>query len=108
MNATLLTILTFCIALAIGLYLGKLLFTAKSQSEKIGLEEKLIGITSQFKSIQEQLKTTQAEKEKIRSEKDSLALQLSRKEVDFENLWERNLEQKQEVEKLQEKFTKEF
>jgi DNA recombination protein RmuC len=40
MNATLLTILTFCIALAIGLYLGKLLFTAKSQSEKIGLEEK--------------------------------------------------------------------
>jgi DNA recombination protein RmuC len=108
MNATLLTILTFCIALAIGLYLGKLLFTAKSQSEKIGLEEKLIGITSQFKSIQEQLKITQVEKEKIRSEKDSLALQLSRKEVDFENLWERNLEQKQEVEKLQEKFTKEF
>jgi DNA recombination protein RmuC len=108
MNATLLTILTFCIALAIGLYLGKLLFTAKSQSEKIGLEEKLIGINSQFKSIQEQLKITQVEKEKIRSEKDSLALQLSRKEVDFENLWERNLEQKQEVEKLQEKFTKEF
>jgi DNA recombination protein RmuC len=108
MNATLLTILTFCIALAIGLYLGKLLFIAKSQSEKIGLEEKLIGITSQFKSIQEQLKITQVEKEKIRSEKDSLALQLSRKEVDFENLWERNLEQKQDVEKLQEKFTKEF
>ena len=108
MNATLLTILTFCIALAIGLYLGKLLFTAKSQSEKIGLEEKLIGINSQFKSIQEQLKITQVEKEKIRSEKDSLALQLSRKEVDFENLWERNLEQKQEVEKLQDKFTREF
>jgi DNA recombination protein RmuC len=108
MNATLLTILTFCIALAIGLYLGKLLFTAKSQSEKIGLEEKLIGINSQFKSIQEQLKITQVEKEKIRSEKDSLALQLSRKEVDFENLWERNLEQKQEVEKLQVKFTREF
>jgi len=33
---------------------------------------------------------------------------LSKKEVDFENLWERNKEQKQEVEKLQEKFTKEF
>jgi DNA recombination protein RmuC len=108
MNATLLTILTFCIALAIGLYLGKLLFTAKSQSEKIGLEEKLISLTAQFKSIQEQLKNTLAEKEIIRSEKDSLAIQLSKKETDFENLWERNLEQKQEVEKLQEKFTKEF
>jgi DNA recombination protein RmuC len=108
MNATLLTILTFCIALAIGLYLGKLLFTAKSQSEKIGLEEKLISLTAQLKSIQEQLKNTLAEKEIIRSEKDSLAIQLSKKETDFENLWERNLEQKQEVEKLQEKFTKEF
>jgi DNA recombination protein RmuC len=37
-----------------------------------------------------------------------LAIQLSKKEVDFENLWERNREQKNEVEKLQDKFTKEF
>ncbi len=108
MNATLLTLLTFCIALAIGIYIGKLLFSAKSQSEKIGLEEKLIGLTSQFNSIQEQLKTNQSEKETIRTEKDSLSIQLTKKETDFENLWERNLEQKQEVEKLQEKFTKEF
>ena len=48
------------------------------------------------------------EKEAIRNEKDSLAIQLSKKEVDFENLWERNKEQKDEVEKLQQKFTKEF
>ena len=108
MNATLLTLLAFCIALAIGIYLGKLLFSAKAKSDKIGLEEKLIALTSQFNSIQEQLKTSQTEKESIRSEKDSLAIQLSKKETDFENLWERNLEQKQEVEKLQEKFTKEF
>ncbi len=108
MNAILLTLFTFCIALAIGLYLGKLLFSAKSKSDKIGLEEKLIALTSQLQSIQEQLKTTQTEKETIRAEKDSLAIQLSKKETDFENLWERNLEQKQEVEKLQEKFTKEF
>ena len=33
---------------------------------------------------------------------------MSKKEVDFENLWQRNLEQKQEVEQLQTKFTKEF
>jgi DNA recombination protein RmuC len=48
------------------------------------------------------------EKENIRTEKDSLAIQLTKSEVDFENLRERNVEQKQEVEKLQEKFTKEF
>ena len=108
MNATLLTLFAFCIALVIGIYLGKLLFSAKAKSDKIGLEEKLIALTSQFNSIQEQLKTSQTEKESIRTEKDSLAIQLSKKETDFENLWERNLEQKQEVEKLQEKFTKEF
>ena len=108
MNATLLTLFAFCIALAIGIYLGKILFSAKAKSDKIALEEKLIALTSQFNSIQEQLKTSQTEKESIRSEKDSLAIQLSKKETDFENLWERNLEQKQEVEKLQEKFTKEF
>ncbi len=108
MNATLLTIFTFSVALAMGIYLGKLLFTAKSQSEKIGLEEKLIGLSSQHQTLQEQLLVSQKEKETIRTEKDSLAIQLSKKEVDFENLWERHLEQKQEVEKLQEKFTKEF
>jgi DNA recombination protein RmuC len=37
-----------------------------------------------------------------------LAIQLSKKETDFENLWERNKEQKEEVEQLQQKFTKEF
>ena len=108
MNATLITLLTFCIALAIGIYIGKLLFAAQSKSEKIGLEEKLIGLNSQFEGLRAQLLKTQEEKEIIRSEKDSLAIQLSKKEVDYENLWERNLEQKQEVEKLQEKFTKEF
>ena len=90
------------------IYIGKLLFAAQSKSEKIGLEEKLIGLNSQFEGLRAQLQKNQEEKEIIRSEKDSLAIQLSKKEVDFENLWERNLEQKQEVEKFQEKFTKEF
>ncbi|MFY0482405.1 DNA recombination protein RmuC [Flavobacterium sp. PLA-1-15] len=119
MNSTILTIIVFIIALAIGIYLGKLLFSARFQSEKIGLEEKLIGLTAQHNILKEQLVNEKIsaekqllqlaeEKENIRTEKDSLAIQLSKKEVDFENLWERNAEQKQEVEKLQEKFTKEF
>ncbi|MFM9827026.1 DNA recombination protein RmuC, partial [Flavobacterium sp.] len=44
----------------------------------------------------------------IRNEKEAINIQLTKKEVDFENLWQRNKEQKEEVEKLQEKFTKEF
>ena len=83
------------------------------------MEEKLIALQTQFEqqksqflndknTLQKQLELFNSEKETIRREKDSLAIQLSKKEVDFENLWERNKEQKDEVEKLQEKFTKEF
>lgn len=119
MNSTILTIIVFIVALAIGIYIGKLIFSARFQSDKIGLEEKLIGLTAQYNIVKEQLVNEKIsaekqllqlaeEKENIRTEKDVLAIQLSKKEVDFENLWERNAEQKQEVEKLQEKFTKEF
>ncbi|SFF26613.1 DNA recombination protein RmuC [Flavobacterium xueshanense] len=112
-------LLIFIVALAIGIFMGKLIFSARFQSEKISLEEKLIAFTSQFNQLKEQftadksifekrLENINTEKESIRSEKDSLAIQLSKKEVDFKNLWERNKEQKEEVEKLQEKFTKEF
>lgn len=119
MSNMLLFLLIFCVALAIGVFIGKLIFSARFLSEKISLEEKLIAFTSQFNQLKEQtlvdkitfekqLENGTAEKESIRSEKDSLAIQFSKKEVDFENLWERNKEQKEEVEKLQEKFTKEF
>ncbi|MEN9907020.1 MAG: hypothetical protein RLZZ540_161 [Bacteroidota bacterium] len=112
-------LLSFIIALAIGIFIGKLIFSARFQSEKASLEEKLIALTSQTNQLKEQfsndkmqfekqLENSNQEKESIRNEKDSLAIQLSKKEVDFENLWERNKEQKDEVEKLQEKFTKEF
>ena len=130
MDSTLIVLLTFIIALAIGIFLGKLLFSAKSQSEKASLEEKANGLLSQINQLKEQfqnernqfekqiqsdkidfekqLALSNSEKETIRAEKESLAIQLSKKETDFENLWERNKEQKQEVEQLQEKFTKEF
>jgi DNA recombination protein RmuC len=112
-------LLVFIIALVIGVFIGKLLFSARFQAEKISLEEKLIASNGQLNqqkeqflteknNFQKQLEVFNSEKENIRNEKDSLAIQLSKKEVDFENLWERNKEQKDEVEKLQEKFTKEF
>jgi DNA recombination protein RmuC len=130
MTAVLPFLLVFIIALAIGLFLGKQLFSANSKSEKASLEEKINGLFSQINQQKEQfqnernqfekqilsdkidfekqLTSSNLEKETIRSEKESLAIQLSKKETDFENLWERNKEQKQEVEQLQEKFTKEF
>ena len=119
MTAVLPILVVFIIALAIGIFLGKLLFTANSKSEKATLEEKNNSLLSQLNQMKEQvqmdrtdfekqLAASNLDKETIRSEKEALAIQLSKKETDFENLWERNKEQKQEVEQLQEKFTKEF
>ncbi len=108
MFTTLPILFAFIIALSIGIYIGKLIFSAKMQAEKISLEEKIVASQAQIQDFKETLEKERNEKEAIRNEKDSLAIQLSKKEVDFENLWERNKEQKQEVEQLQEKFTKEF
>ena len=119
MPESMLILVTFIVALAIGIFLGKLLFTAKSQSEKSGLEERINGFLGQIEQLKIQFQTEKnqfeksflqltSEKENLQKEKESLAIQLAKKENDFENLWERNKEQKQEVELLQEKFTKEF
>ncbi|RKS02206.1 DNA recombination protein RmuC [Flavobacterium sp. 102] len=108
MSESLFIILAFIIALAIGIFLGKTLFAAKSQSDKASLEEKINGLFQQIEQLKNQVNQTVQERENIRTEKEALAIQLSKKETDFENLWERNKEQKDEVEKLQEKFTKEF
>ncbi|KAF2514328.1 DNA recombination protein RmuC [Flavobacterium foetidum] len=112
-------LLGFALALFLGIYLGRLLFQSKSQSDKAVFEEKLHALNNQLLQQKEQFETEKsyfqkqlqllnAEKENIRTEKDSLAIQLSKKEVDFENLWERHKEQKSEINELQEKFTKEF
>ncbi|MWB96792.1 DNA recombination protein RmuC [Flavobacterium sp. GA093] len=109
----------FIVALFLGIYIGKLLSSARFQSEKVSLDERLNAVNFQLQNQKEQLENEKnnfdknlhqlnLEKENIRTEKDSLAIQLSKKEVDFENLWERHKEQKNEISELQEKFTKEF
>lgn len=108
MSASLYLIFAFVIALFIGIYIGKMLFTANSKSDKASMEEKINGLLQQIEQFKSQVNQTAQERETIRTEKEALAIQLSKKETDFENLWERNKEQKEEVEKLQEKFTKEF
>ena len=119
MSTAIIIVATFLIALFAGLYLGKMLLAAQSRSEKATLEQQLISLQSQLQLLRDQIqldRTTsdkqmlaaQTEKEAIRAEKDSLAIRLSKKETDFENLWQRHIEQKEEVEQLQQKFTKEF
>jgi len=112
-------LLGFVVALFAGIYVGRMLSASKFQSEKAISEERLNALNSQLQMLKEQFESEKnnfqkqlqfsiSEKENIRTEKDSLAIQLSKKEVDFENLWERHKEQKSEINELQEKFTKEF
>ena len=119
MNSSLLIIIAFIIALAIGFFIGKMLSKAESQSEKSGLEERVNGLLGQIEQLKNQFqqekiqfeKTNaqlQLDKENVQKEKEAFAIHLAKKENDFDNLLERNKEQKQEVEQLQEKFTKEF
>ena len=119
MSQIILVLAVFILALAIGFYLGKLLSKTQAQAEKSSLEERVSGLVNQMEQVKNQLlaeklqfeKTlTQVvtEKENLQKEKEALAIHLAKKENDFDNLLERNKEQKQEVNELQEKFTKEF
>jgi DNA recombination protein RmuC len=119
MNTIIITLLSVAAALAAGIYIGKLIFASRVNSASAALDEKLLAMTAQYNLLREhqaseraifekQLEQVMSDREKIRTEKDSLAISLTRKETDFQNLWERNQEHRQEVEKLQEKFTKEF
>ncbi|WP_395047670.1 DNA recombination protein RmuC, partial [Flavobacterium sp.] len=75
-------------------------------------EEKLNGLREQSLiekiSFEKNLLQMNTEKEQIRTEKEVANIQLAKKEADFDSLLEKNKDQKQEVEQLQEKFTKEF
>jgi DNA recombination protein RmuC len=108
MDDKLIFIFSILVVLVFGIFIGKIIFSANSKTEKASLEEKINGLLQQIEQLKLQVNQTVQEREFIRTEKESLAIQLSKKETDFENLWERNKEQKEEVEKLQEKFTKEF
>ncbi|SDR65137.1 DNA recombination protein RmuC [Christiangramia echinicola] len=130
MNEYLLVTFIFLIALGIGTYLGKLISGLKSKSENGKLEERNHQLSVQLEEVKNQLhinlenykadlqqlknesrvdiEKIELEREDLRKEKEYLSLQLTRKISEFNNLEERNEEQKAEVEKLQEKFSKEF
>ena len=119
MTQTILVLAVFILALAIGFYIGKLFTKTQSQSTTSGLEERINGLLNQIDQLKQQfqqeknqleknLETLSLEKDTLQKEKESLAIHLAKKENDFDNLLERNKEQRQELTEVQEKFTKEF
>lgn len=119
MSQTILVLAVFILALAIGFYIGKLLTKSQSLSVTSGLEERINGLLNQMDQLKQQfqqeknqleknVENLSIEKDNLQKEKESLAIHLAKKENDFDNLLERNKEQKQELMEVQEKFTKEF
>lgn len=119
MSQTILVLAVFILALAIGFYIGKLLTKTQALSATSGLEERINGLLSQIDQLKQQFQQEKSqfeknitqvtsEKENLQKEKEELAIHLAKKENDFDNLLERNKEQKQELTEIQEKFTKEF
>ena len=119
-------LLVFIIALGIGVFLGKIIFSSSTNAEKAIANEKINSLDAIIVNLKNQFESEKASFEKlilllnqdeavlrqeinnIRNQKEAINIQLTKKEVDFDNLFDRNKEQKQEVEQLQEKFTKEF
>lgn len=108
MNTAVMTALIAIVAALLGFFLGNYIERLKRRSNLSTLEEREKQLRINLEGLDERL---QAEKETtrlLREENSSFAQQITRFQADMENLQQKNTEQKEEVTKLQEKFTKEF
>ncbi len=130
MNDSIILIISILVSGGIGVYIGNTLSKLNSKGEQGALEERILNIQQQLQeskthydlevqkieqkneaqliSMREAFNKIEEDRESIRNEKEFLNTELTRKNSDFENLALKNQEQKAEVEKLQEKFAKEF
>ncbi len=108
MNEYLLYLLIGLVCLAIGYFLGNYIQGLKTKSTQSALEEREQQLNNNLTILNQRLSDSEEHKVHLQSEKEQLGNQIVRYQADLENLQEKNREQKGEVEKLQEKFTKEF
>jgi DNA recombination protein RmuC len=108
MNENLFLILTIFGSVIVGVVLGYFIANLKSKAEKSTLEERQLQLNNTLSQLHQNIEKLERERDGIRQEKDFLQNELTARNVAFENLHLKNTEQKEEVEKLQEKFTKDF
>lgn len=112
MNDNIILIVAILISGGIGVYIGITISKLKSKGDQNRLEERIANLQELLQDSKTQyeseVKKIENDRENIRREKEFLNTELTRKNADFDNLAIKNKEQKAEVEKLQEKFTKEF
>jgi len=108
MTESFIYLLIAIVSVAIGFFIGNRFSLLKQQSETGKIKADFSNANEKIEKLESNLQNSSNEKEIIRSEKEAINLALTRKEADFKNMEIKLLEQKDEVEKLQEKFTKEF
>lgn len=101
MNEALIYIIIGLITLVIGLFAGMYIQKLKTKSSESVWVDRNLKAESQISELKGEL-------DNIREAKSSLEIRLAREEANAVNLEDKLNEQKLEVEKLQEKFTKEF
>lgn len=108
MNEYLIYLLIGIVFLAIGYFLGNYIQALKTKSTQSALEERELQLHHNIAGLEQRLIESDSHKAQVQSEKEQLGNQIVRYQADLENLQQKNREQKEEVQKLQEKFTKEF
>ena len=91
-----------------GFFLGSYIQKLKTKSSQSELEERQRQLNTNLSVLENRLEDSEEHKVQLQQEKEILGNKLVRYETEMRNLQLKNTEQKQEVEKLQEKFTKEF
>ena len=108
MEPYLIYLLVGLVCLVLGYFLGNYIQNLKTKSSQSALEEREMQLRGNLNAIETKLRDVEEHKAQLQREKEALGNQIVRYEADMENLQLKNREQKAEVEKLQEKFTKEF
>ena len=108
MNPTLITILTAILFLLIGFYVGKLISKLKHEKDASGLNIQTESQKIKLANKETIISRLEEDVELLRKENQAVTIDLTKKVSELEFSKTKLLENKQEVENLQEKFTKEF
>jgi len=108
MGETFLFLLLFVLCLLFGAFIGNYFARLKHKAQTGKMEERIAQLSQKEEKLSEQIGKTIDEKESIRDEKEGLSIELAKRTSELQNLEIKLREQKNELLKLQERFTKEF
>lgn len=108
MNDNLILILAILISSGIGAYIGMTITRLKSKGEQSTLEERQNQMARTIEELKQHLSKVETEREAIRTEKDFLNAELTRRNTEYDNLFQLNAKQEEALEKRQEALRKDF